>query len=117
MRALWELGSGTVQEVRAALPSADQHAYTTIQTVLNRLAERGLVERERKGVAFIYRPSLAESEYVSRSIGRVLEEASPGAREAALAQLVGTLDPGDLESLGRLAAEVGDRRESRKPSP
>jgi predicted transcriptional regulator len=110
MRTLWEHGGGTVQEVRAALPAHDRQAYTTIQTVLNRLVDRGLVERERRGVAFSYRPAVAESEYVSRSIGRVLDGASPDARQAALTQLVGALREDDLETLGRLAAKVDDWR-------
>src|SRR5215207_1476206 len=110
MRVLWTTGGGTVQEVRDALPPGDKHAYTTIQTVLNRLAERGLVEREKRGAAFAYRPAVAEQDYVSGTIGRLLSDASPGAREAALAQLVGGLDSAELRKLEELAAAVDARR-------
>lgn len=48
MAALWRLGSGTVDQVRDALPARYRSAYTTVQTVLNRLAERGLLDRERR---------------------------------------------------------------------
>ena len=118
MRVLWTTGGGTVQMVRDALPPDDQHAYTTIQTVLNRLAERGLVEREKRGgetrgPVFAYRPAVTEHEYVSATIGRVLSDASPSVRDAALAQLVSGLDPRELRKLEGLAADV-DRRRAKK---
>ena len=40
MAAIWRLDEGTVEQVRQALPSHHQGAYNTVQTVLNRLAER-----------------------------------------------------------------------------
>jgi len=116
MRALWETGGGNVQAVRDALPPDDKHAYTTIQTVLNRLVERGLVTREREGIAFRYAPSMAEPDYVSGAIDRALSDASPGAREAALAQLVGALGRDELKTLERLAAQVEKRRGDGAPS-
>lgn len=49
MGALWRIGEGRVGEVRGALPERYRSAYTTVQTVLNRLSERGLLSRERAG--------------------------------------------------------------------
>ena len=72
MSTIWRLGSGTVDEVRDALPHRYRGAYTTIQTVLNRLADRGLLSRERFGRSYTYKPTLSESEYLSRSISHVL---------------------------------------------
>ncbi len=109
MATLWRLDGGTVEEVRQALPARYRSAYTTVQTVLNRLAERGLLNREREGRSIRYRPRLTEAEYISRSIGHTLAFASRDARTAALAQLVGELDA-ELEDLRRLAAEAEGRR-------
>ena len=49
MTAIWRLQDGTVEQVRQALPAHHQGAYNTVQTVLNRLAERGLLSRRREG--------------------------------------------------------------------
>ena len=62
MAALWRLSAGTVEQVRSELPPRYQGAYNTVQTVLNRLAERGLLERAREGRTFVYRPRLTEAE-------------------------------------------------------
>jgi predicted transcriptional regulator len=113
MSALWRLGSGTVEQVRNALPPRYRGAYNTIQTVLNRLAERGLLTRHRIGNAFEYRPAMSEAEYLSRSISQTLAAASMDARQAALARLIGGLDRRELAKLQRLARQTGEKRRKR----
>jgi predicted transcriptional regulator len=112
MAALWRVGSGTVEQVREELPTRYQGAYNTVQTVLNRLTERGLLEREREGRGFVYRPKLTEAEYLSGSIRRTLAGASSGARQAALANIIGGLRPEELSELEDLARQA---RDARKP--
>lgn len=115
MRVMWGLGEATVEEVSRALPKAHRGAYTTIQTVLNRLAERGLLTRSRAGKAIRYTPKVAEADYLSRSLQDTLSQASPEARQVALTQLMGELEPGELTEIEALADEVKRRRsESRQ---
>lgn len=113
MSALWRLGSGTVEQVRSALPPRYRGAYNTTQTVLNRLAERGLLSRVRAGNAIEYRPVFSEAEYLSRSITNTLAAASMDARQAALARLIGGLDKRELADLQQLAKETGPHRRKR----
>ncbi len=113
MAALWRIESGTVEDVRRALPPRYRGAYNTVQTVLNRLADRGLLSRRRAGQAFVYRPRLTEAEYLSRSIESTLAGASVSARQAALAQVIGNLHHDELAELRRLAGEATDDRRSR----
>lgn len=113
MTVLWRSGPGTVEQVRSGLPSRYRGAYTTVQTVLNRLAGRGLLDRERVGQAMVYTPSLSEAEYVSREVRRTLNSASAAARQAALAQLVGEFEP-DADELTALAREAEQRRGGRR---
>jgi predicted transcriptional regulator len=110
MRALWRLGQGTVEDVRGALPKKSRGAYTTVQTVLNRLSDRGLLERQRRGTAIVYVPRLSEAQYLSRSLNETLAGASSEARQAALAGIVGDLDPDELKAIRARAKEVGRRR-------
>ena len=115
MATLWRLGAGTVEQVRQALPSRYQGAYTTVQTVLNRLAERGLLSREREGRGIVYRPRVSEAEYLSRTIRRTLAGASTDARQAALADLIGGMDKAELGEVQKLAKDVGRARGKRRP--
>lgn len=111
MAILWRLGEGRVGDVRGALPPERNSAYTTVQTVMNRLADRGLLDRERAGSAFVYRPRYEEADYLSRSIGERLSEASSGARTAALINLVGNLDSEELSEITRYANRIRRARD------
>lgn len=112
MAALWRLGSGTVEQTRAALPPRYRGAYTTIQTVLNRLAERRLLERSKDGIAIRYTPRLTEAEYLSRSIEQTLAMASQDARQTALAQLIGNLDGDEMSALRQRARQIEAKRKT-----
>jgi predicted transcriptional regulator len=114
MAALWRLGAATVEQVRSDLPPRYQGAYNTIQTVLNRLVERGLLERAREGRGFVYRAALTEAEYLSGTIRRTLAGASSDARQAALASIIGGLRPEELSELEDLAGRAARTRGARR---
>lgn len=113
MAALWRLESGTVDQVRGALPSRYRGAYTTVQTVLNRLADRGLLRRVREGNAYVYRPVVSEAQYVTRSVQDALSRASANARQAALASLVGDMDARELAELRGMSKQLEGKRRGR----
>jgi predicted transcriptional regulator len=110
MTALWRLESGTVEQVRSGLPARYRGAYTTVQTVLNRLAERGLLARNKSGNAIVYTPKLTEAEYVSRSIEETLASASTHARQTAIAQLISDLDRDEITALRRRGRDLERKR-------
>lgn len=112
MAVLWRTGPGTVEHVRQGLPSRHRSAYTTVQTVLNRLADRSLVGRSRRGRNVVYAAELSESQYLSRSLERTLAGASSAAREVALTELIGGLDSTEL---ARLTDQAQRARSAREP--
>jgi predicted transcriptional regulator len=103
MTVMWRLDTATVEQVRAALPPRYRGAYTTIQTVLNRLAERGLLSRQKNRNVIEYRPAISEADHVAQSIAHRLDVASNDARQTALARLIGELSDAELSALRRMA--------------
>jgi predicted transcriptional regulator len=112
MSVVWSLGEASVEDVRAQQPVRRRAAYTTVQTVMNRLAGRGLLRRKRRGRAFVYTAALQEPEYLAKTIGQRLAGASRETRQAALVTLVDGLDPQDLSELARYTAEIRRQRGS-----
>lgn len=110
MATVWHVGQGTVEEVRSAQPRHRRSAYNTIQTVMNRLVERGLLTRERHGNAYVYRATYDEAAYLARTIGDRLAGASPEARRAALVRLVDSLGPGEQDEVARYATRIRRKR-------
>jgi predicted transcriptional regulator len=114
MRVMWRIQHGSVDDVRRGLPRRQRGAYTTIQTILNRLVDRGLLKREKRGRAYVYAPRLTEADYVSQSLTRALSGASEEARMAALANLVGGLDDSEMSEINALADEIGAKRRRKR---
>jgi predicted transcriptional regulator len=112
MSVVWSLGEASVEDVRAQQPARRRAAYTTVQTVMNRLADRGLLRRKRRGRAFVYIAALEEPEYLAKTIGERLAGTSRETRQAALVTLVEGLDPQDLGELARYANKIRRKRSS-----
>jgi predicted transcriptional regulator len=54
LKALWQLGEASVKDVRRILLKERSLAYTTVMTVLDRLARKGGVSRRKVGRSFVY---------------------------------------------------------------
>ena len=59
LKALWSMGEGSVGAVRGAVAESKPLAYTTVMTVLDRLARRNIVGRRKVGRAFVYAPRIS----------------------------------------------------------
>jgi len=58
LKALWSLGEGNVSEVRRLVAESKPLAYTTVMTVLERLARKNVISRRKVGRAFVYAPRI-----------------------------------------------------------
>ncbi|MDA8383716.1 MAG: BlaI/MecI/CopY family transcriptional regulator, partial [Betaproteobacteria bacterium] len=59
---LWQLGTASVRELHERLARPQGLVYTTTAKVVDRLREKGLVQRLRKGHAYLYSPRVAREE-------------------------------------------------------
>ncbi len=93
MNTLWPMGQGTVREIRDRLAERRPRAYTTIMTIMDRLARKGVVERRKSGRAYIYVPTLSAQEARTHALSQVVESFFGGSKEALLAELGATATP------------------------
>ena len=120
MDALWEIESGSVREIQEQLPERKRPAYTTVQTIIRRLEEKGAVRRVKKvGNAFIFEPAITRKAAQNRLINDLLELFGGSARPimAHLAE-AGKLSLEDVRAMeGLLAeqAESGSKKPDQKP--
>src|ERR1700680_1149522 len=82
LNMLWPMGEGTVREIRDALASHRPRAYTTIMTIMDRLARKGVVERRKTGRAYVYRAKLSIEEARAQALAQVLDNFFAGSKEA-----------------------------------
>lgn len=105
LAALWAAGRPmTPRETLGALV-ADDLAYTTVMTILTRLWQKGVVEREQVGRAYVYTPRVSEADLAATRMHEQLARA--GDKEAALSRFVGSLSRRDERLLRRLLDDMG----------
>ncbi|MEB3023891.1 BlaI/MecI/CopY family transcriptional regulator [[Mycobacterium] crassicus] len=124
MDHLWSAPeSQTVREVHEALSAQRDLAYTTVMTVLQRLAKKNLVSQIRNDRAHRYTPVRARDELVAGLMVEALDQAADsGDRRAALVHFVERVGVDEADALRRALDEleakhrvdlpVGDRRTS-----
>ena len=95
METLWATGSGTVRQVWKRLEEERPRAYTTIMTVMSRLANKGLLTREKQGIAFVYRPVATCERFMASQVRTIL---------------VGLLEETSLTTIDQFVASVAEMR-------
>jgi predicted transcriptional regulator len=114
MAVLWELGSGTVTEVRDRLPA--DLAYTTVLTILRNLEGKGFVRHEEEGKAHRYFPLVARQTAERSAVARLVDRLFHGSPELLLTRLVDdhTLTPEQLRRMRqRLKERLSDPEDGR----
>jgi predicted transcriptional regulator len=110
MEQLWAAdGALTVREVHDRLSTTRELAYTTVMTVLDRLAKKQLTERERDGKAWRYKAASPREELAADLMRDALDGA--GDRREALVRFVGQVSDEEAallrDALARLEAQEG----------
>jgi len=82
MKVLWARGSGSVHEIHAQLLPQRPLAHTTVMTVMVRLLRKGLVERESRGRAHLYRPRVDAQTVREHAVERLLHNFFHDSRES-----------------------------------
>lgn len=110
METLWTHGDWLTPRLVAERLSRDL-AYTTIMTVLSRLADQGILERRRSGRAFEYRSRLTHDEFYADRLAHVLDDSDDIG--LTLARFVDQLSPAQRRALadvlGDLSGSGGNR--------
>lgn len=73
LKALWQIEEGNVEDVRKLVSQDRQLAYTTVLTLLDRLARRGAVARRREGRGFRYQPTVERNKLQRLALTQLLE--------------------------------------------
>ncbi len=106
MTILWQLGSGTVAQVRERLP--DDLAYTTVLSLIRTMEEKELVRHEEEGRAYRYHPLIQEKAVRRTALKQLVETLFEGAPELLMTQLVSDRRLSD-EDLRRIRALIDER--------
>src|SRR5687768_15307751 len=101
MDILWRLGEASVREICDALAEKKRPAYTTVQTIVQRLEQKGALRRTRKiGNALMFEPAVTRKSAYRRVVDDLLSLFG-GSAQPVVAHLLetGKLTLKDLKAL------------------
>ena len=104
MKQVWKKRQTTVREIHEALPPDQARAYTTIQTYMERLVEKGYLSKEKIGLVNFYTARVKESDTIERETRHFVKRAFDGSFSKLAAFLFDTqdFDEEDLQEIKRM---------------
>jgi len=94
MGIVWNLNTATVKDVFEVMYKRRGLAYTTIMTVMNRLAVKGILSQDKSTVPYVYRPLVARDEMATSMVREVVDRLLEGSAGTVMSYLI---DSGDID--------------------
>ena len=119
LRLVWELGSGTVQQVCEKLPADREIAYATVQTLLRRLEKKGYVGHTTQGRAHTFFPAVKRDEVIQSAVSSFLERLFGGDPVPLMQHLArhNQMTGEDIERLKTLIDQESSRQDRNADAP
>ena len=115
LEALWANGKASIREIQEAFPEKGRPAYTTVQTTVYRLEEKGALRRSKKiSNAHIFEAVLSRGDAEGRLIDELLSLFG-GRTQPVMAHLVetGQLTLADVKETEKLLKQLAKKEESK----
>ncbi|MFP4437297.1 MAG: BlaI/MecI/CopY family transcriptional regulator [Chloroflexaceae bacterium] len=109
MQLLWQEERSTVKKVHRRLSQQREIAYTTVMTTMSRLAEKGVLNRHREGLAYVYTPAITEEEFVTMVVHQVLDGLLDDYSDTAVDYMIDYLAKNNPDELRRLQKAIQAR--------
>jgi BlaI family transcriptional regulator, penicillinase repressor len=116
LKVLWEHPSGTVRQINAILQQQGRRwAYTTVQTLLQRLEAKGHIHSDKSGLAHIYRPAVSREDLLNRRLRELADQFCDGTASPLLLALIGNsrLTADEIKQLRQLLDQLEPPRRPR----
>ncbi|GAB5444483.1 MAG: BlaI/MecI/CopY family transcriptional regulator [Fuerstiella sp.] len=103
-RTIWELGRATVGQVFQALPEDAGIDYTTVQTYIRRLEQKGYIRATRSGRNKIYSPRVQPRRVIKETVDDLMERLFDGEVIPLMRHLIQDrqIQPEQIEELRQL---------------
>jgi predicted transcriptional regulator len=117
LKIIWAVGQGTVRDVKDALSAdADEKpAYTTVMTLMNQLAAKGVLNVDRTRQPFVYSAAVRREQVLGQRVKQFVQQVFDGQAGELVLRLVEEMDLSP-EDLRRIEAKI-EAREKEDDGP
>ena len=114
MEIVWLFGDVTVRDVYEEMRKSRKIAYTSVMTVMKRLADKGILSKVKQGQGFLYHPIYSESEFIAAASKRIFNEVIGDFGMPAMSHLLDAVDDEDPAVMEELAMIIAEKRKTKK---
>lgn len=114
LKVLWDEGPANVRRVMECLHGRGRSvAYTTVQTMLTRLEQKGVVRSDKRGPAYVYKAAISRERISRDRLRKLLDQLYDGAAAPLVLQLLKTerLAPNEVAELHALIEKLDRKAE------
>jgi predicted transcriptional regulator len=116
LKVLWMRGPSTVREVLEELNKTRPRAYTSVMTMMNLMADKGLLDRDQQERAYIYRARIPQGMTLGQLIQDLMGRAFEGSASSLVAALLDQHKP-DEQELDEIRRAIDEYRSANREEP
>jgi predicted transcriptional regulator len=114
MEMLWTLGEASIREIQESFPARKRPGYTTVQTMVYRMEEKGAVRRARKvGNFHIFAPAVSRDAAQRRLVDELLARFG-GRSQPVMVHMIeaGKLTLEDVREAEKMLRKLADKEKA-----
>ncbi len=102
----------SVRDVLEALKDDRELAYTTVMTIMSRLADKKILEKRKEKNAFLFKPTISRDEFTGQVVGGLIDDLLNDFSEATMSYFVRRVGEKDRSVLEKLEHVISEAKES-----
>ena len=110
IKIIWEKGEVTAREIHVESLKFKQREYNTINTILTRMVEKGLITRRKIGPVYLYSPKKNKKKHILELINNFVENVLDGHVAPIFKYMVenAKISREELQELKKIINEIED---------
>jgi len=114
LRHVWAMGEASVADVHSTILKERAVAYTTVMTVMRKLARKGFLHCDSTGSRYLYTPARAPTQVRQELVQDLINQVFQGSASALVQTLVRSerIPPGERAEIQELLMSLAEEGES-----
>jgi len=118
MDLMWQRGETTARDIFEALRDQGQRlSYGAVKTVLDRLVQKDVLQRQMENNQYLYRAPLSREEFTTSAVREIISSLLDSFGAPVYAQFLDQIQDSDPDQIVRLAEMINAAEMRKRPSP
>jgi len=106
MDILWDAGEKTIKDVQQVLDQEKLTNFNTVMTVMNRLVEKGVLQKRIEGRSSLYQPVQSRDEFLNRQSKNMTNELIDEFGTVVISHMLNAIEEADDDLVAKLEQKI-----------